>query len=56
MALSGLCLFGTFQATCAGRLADQFRSDKSRALLAYLAMESDRPQPRDTLAALLWGE
>jgi predicted ATPase/DNA-binding SARP family transcriptional activator len=25
-----------------------------RALLAYLAIEADRPQPRDTLAGLLW--
>jgi DNA-binding SARP family transcriptional activator len=28
---------------------------KSRALLAYLALAGPRAQPRDTLAALLWG-
>lgn len=26
-----------------------------QALLAYLAVESERPQPRETLASLLWG-
>lgn len=33
-----------------------FESNKVRALLAYLAVESDRPQPRRKLAALLWSE
>lgn len=31
-----------------------FRSDKVRALLAYLAVEADRPHARASLAALLW--
>ena len=56
MALLRLRLFGTFEATCAGQVVGQFRSDKSRALLAYLAIEGDRPHQRDSLAALLWGE
>ena len=46
--------FGTFEA----RYADRpllFRSDKIRALLAYLVVEADRPQLRSTLAALFWG-
>lgn len=34
--------------------ATGFRSDKSRALLAYLAVESDRPHLRARLAGLLW--
>ena len=29
---------------------------KSRALLAYLAVAGSRPQPREALAALLWGD
>ena len=33
-----------------------FESDKVRALLAYLAVESDRPHRRETLAGLLWPE
>lgn len=33
-----------------------FRSDKVRALLAYLAVEANRPQSREFLATLLWGE
>jgi len=31
-----------------------FESNKVRALLAYLAVEADRPHPRETLAGLLW--
>src|SRR6266511_3796346 len=33
-----------------------FESDKVRALLAYLAVEADRPHRRDALAGLLWPE
>ena len=33
-----------------------FESDKVRALLAYLAVESGRPQRREMLAGLLWPE
>lgn len=29
---------------------------KTRALLAYLAVNADRPQQRDRLMALLWGD
>ncbi|MCB0109940.1 MAG: NACHT domain-containing protein, partial [Caldilineaceae bacterium] len=34
----------------------QFRSAKSRALLAYLAAQPDREHARATLATLLWGD
>jgi len=33
-----------------------FRTDKVRALLIYLALEAGRPHRRNTLAALLWSE
>ncbi len=48
-------LLGTFQATLDGEVLTGFRSDKTRALLAYLAVENTRPHRRDWLAALLWG-
>lgn len=34
----------------------RFRSDKIRALLAYLAVEADRPHRREMLANLLWSD
>jgi predicted ATPase/DNA-binding SARP family transcriptional activator/Tfp pilus assembly protein PilF len=37
-----------------GKPLANFATDKARALLAYLAVESDRPHRRDTLAGLLW--
>ncbi|MEJ2210981.1 MAG: BTAD domain-containing putative transcriptional regulator [Anaerolineae bacterium] len=33
-----------------------FGTDKARALLAYLAVEADRPHRRDALAGMLWPE
>ena len=48
-----LVLFGPFQATWAGKLVT-FPTGAARALLAYLALEADRPHPRELLAALLW--
>jgi DNA-binding SARP family transcriptional activator len=47
-------LFGTFQVLVGGMPVNGFRSDKVRALLAYLAVEADRPHRRDALAGLLW--
>lgn len=49
-------LFGTFLAALDGKQVSGFDSDKVRALLSYLAIESDRPQRREKLAGLLWPE
>ena len=49
-------LFGTFQVTLDGELLRTFDSDKTRALLAYLAVESDESHRREKLAGLLWPE
>jgi DNA-binding SARP family transcriptional activator len=51
-----LCLLGSFQATLDGEPLDGIRSDKTRALLAYLAVETGRAHNRSALSALLWGE
>lgn len=50
-----LTCFGTFSAR-EGEEALPFHSDKIRALLAYLALNANRPHRREALAALLWGE
>jgi len=47
------CL-GAFSVTLADVELSGFESDKARALLAYLATESDRPHHRERLAGLLW--
>jgi DNA-binding SARP family transcriptional activator len=46
--------FGPFLAERDGAPLRGFRSEKVRALLAYLSVEPDRPWPRSTLADLLW--
>ncbi len=51
-----LHLLGSFQARLNNRPVKGFDSDKVRALLAYLAVESDRPHRRESLAGLLWPE
>ncbi len=51
-----LYLLGPFHVVRDGAPVTEFRSDKVRALLAYLALEADRPHRRDTLAGLLWPE
>jgi predicted ATPase len=49
-----LSLLGPFQVTLGGQPIADFHSDKVRALLAYLAVECDRPHRRESLAGLLW--
>jgi DNA-binding SARP family transcriptional activator len=48
-----LTLFGAFNAA-AGAQALRLPTDKTRALLAYLALSPDTPLRRETLAGLLW--
>jgi predicted ATPase/DNA-binding SARP family transcriptional activator len=49
-----ISLFGRFDARLDEQPLGGFEYNKVRALLAYLAVESDRPQPRAGLCALLW--
>jgi WD40 repeat protein/DNA-binding SARP family transcriptional activator len=54
MSRLAVSLFGPFEATLDGALVTTFKSNKVRALLAYLAAEADRPHRREALAGLLW--
>jgi WD40 repeat protein/DNA-binding SARP family transcriptional activator len=54
MARLTLSLLGPLQVLLDGQLATGFESNKVRALLVYLAVESDRAHTRDSLAGLLW--
>ncbi len=56
MARLVLSLLGPFQVTLDGEPVTGFESNKVRALLAYLAVESHRPHRREVLAGLLWAE
>jgi len=49
-----LSFLGPFQVTLEGSPVTGFEADKVRALLAYLAVESDHPHRREQLAALFW--
>lgn len=51
-----LHLLGTFQALSDDIPRTGFRSDKVRALLAYLAIENEQTHRRETLQTLLWGD
>lgn len=48
-----LSLLGSFHASWRQNSLE-FATDSARGLLAYLAVEGDRPQQRETLAALFW--
>jgi len=54
MAHLSLSMLGPFQAMLDGQPVTRFKSNKVRALLAYLAVEADQPHPREVLAGLLW--
>ncbi len=56
MARLSISLFGGFSISLDGSPVTSFDSNKVRALLAYLATETDRAHSRDQLAALLWPE
>jgi DNA-binding SARP family transcriptional activator len=49
-------LLGTFRVTLDERPVTGFKSDKVRALLAFLAVNANRPHRREMLATLLWAE
>ncbi len=54
MARLEIFLLGGFQASLDGVTVHTFESEKSRALLAYLAVQSQRGSRREVLASLLW--
>jgi len=54
MAHLDISLLGPIQVTLDGQLITGFKSNKVRALLAYLAVEADKPHRRESLAGLLW--
>jgi predicted ATPase/DNA-binding SARP family transcriptional activator len=56
MARLAIHLLGPFHVTLDGEAVTSFESNKVRALLAYLAVEADRPHSRDALVGLLWPE
>ncbi len=54
MASLALYLFGPPCVMLDDEVVVDFRSEKARALLIYLALEADRPHRRDALAGLFW--
>jgi ABC-type oligopeptide transport system substrate-binding subunit len=51
-----ISLLGSFRVALDGEPVTGFVSDKARALLAFLAVEAERPHRREALAGLLWPE
>ena len=51
-----LCLFGSFRLLRPDGTAIPMTGKRERALLAYLAVHQNSPQPRRKLATLLWGD
>src|SRR5262249_25161709 len=49
-------MLGRLQARPADRVVSKFQTQKTGALLAYLALELGRTLPRDRLAAAIWSE
>jgi len=56
MAHLTISLLGPLQVILDGEPVTAFESDKVRALLVFLAVESDRPHRRETLVGLFWPE
>jgi predicted ATPase/DNA-binding SARP family transcriptional activator len=54
MAHLRLNVLGAMQVTLADGETAKFRSDQTRALLAFLAVEAGRPHRREALTGLLW--
>jgi DNA-binding SARP family transcriptional activator/predicted ATPase len=54
MAHLSVRVLGPFQVALAAQPVTAFKSDKVRALLAFLAVESGRPHRRESLVGLLW--
>jgi DNA-binding SARP family transcriptional activator/predicted ATPase len=54
MPILSIALLGTYVVSLDDRPINTFAYDKVRALLAYLAVESDRPHRRERLSTLLW--
>jgi len=51
-----LKLLGSYRLSMDGHSVDDIESNKARGLLAYLAVESEHPHPREKLIGLLWSE
>jgi len=56
MSSLSLSLMGAFNAWHKGATNVQFATEKTRALMAYLAVEADASHNRSTLATLFWGD
>ncbi|MGD8738136.1 MAG: BTAD domain-containing putative transcriptional regulator, partial [Anaerolineae bacterium] len=56
MARLSISCLGSFQVRLDGQPVTDFKSNKVRALLAYLVVEADRSHRREVLAGLLWPE
>ncbi len=56
MARLTLAFLSTFQATLDSQPITRFRSNNNQGLLVYLALQSQRPIPREVLSTLFWPE
>jgi DNA-binding SARP family transcriptional activator len=56
MPVAKINLFGGFRAELESGQPVHLHTKKAQALFAYLAMRPGQPQPRDKIAALLWGD
>ncbi len=56
MSILRIKCFGDLQVELNGETVSNFETDKARALLVYLAIESARPLQRSHIAGMLWSE